>query len=131
MNVRNFKYVVVALCAALIIISYLGKGENLSARPIASEPLKIQTVSNSPLPAFLEKGKTYSFIFVANTGSDVAISPIGFTGRVEKFDTNSNWVFINHYVSKRNGKTYESKYEGYSWINMNLVFQCSEMIPSP
>ncbi len=131
MNVRKFKFVVEALCAALLIINYLGKGEILSARAMASEPLKTQTVSNSPLPAFLEKGKTYSFIFVANSGSDVASSPIGFTGRVEKFDTNSNWVFINHYVSKRNGKTYENKYEGFSWINMNLVFQCSELITSP
>jgi hypothetical protein len=67
-------------------------------------------------PSFLEKGKTYFFSF----------SGVGMAGRVEKIDAGSGWVYINHYVYKRKEIITVGKFEGYSWININLVYQITD-----
>ncbi len=87
--------------------------------------------SKTGLPSFLEQGKTYNFSFAFSLGdyNSSATPPIVITGRVEKLDGEAGWVYINHYVGERKGKVYQYKFQGYSWINMNQVYQCSEMTP--
>jgi hypothetical protein len=76
----------------------------------------------SNLPAFLEKGKTYNFN--PNTS---ATFPYTMMGKVVQLDSDAGWVYINHYVAERREKVIVYKYQGYSWINLKQVFQCSEM----
>ena len=87
--------------------------------------------SKTALPAFLEKGKTYQFTFAFSMGeySSSSTPPVRITGRVERLDADAGWVYINHYVAERKGKVFEYKFQGYSWININQVYECSEMTP--
>lgn len=105
------------------------------AHPERHERLSVQAQSNSPnvLPSFLEKGKTYTFTFVVSQGdyNVTAPFPLSITGRIEKMDSQTGWLYINHRVWVKKGKAVESKYEGYSWINFNQVFQCTEMTNIP
>jgi hypothetical protein len=74
-------------------------------------------------PSFLEKGKTYHLSFVVSYGE---WPPVTMIGRIEKLDADSGWVYINHYTDVKKGKIYEGKFEGYSWININLAYQIFE-----
>ncbi len=58
-----------------------------------------------------------------------ATPPIVITGKVEKLNAEAGRVYINHYVGARKGKVYQYKFQISSWINMNQVYQCSEMTP--
>jgi hypothetical protein len=103
-----------------------GAGERVALK---SEKQQVTTAVARPgtvIPSFLEKGKTYFFRFAYESTFQVVM-----TGRVEKIDAESGWVYINHNTYEEKGKKWEGKkwerlYEGYSWININLVYQISE-----
>jgi hypothetical protein len=120
----------ISLVSIMLIIGFL-----VSAHPESHAGLIVQAQANAPnlLPAFLEKGKTYTFTFVVSQGdyNITAPFPLSITGRIEKMDSQTGWLHINHLVWVKKGKAVESKYEGYSWINFNQVFQCTEMTKTP
>lgn len=89
----------------------------------------LETPVKAAPPPFLEVGKVYQFrvAFSIGDGSNVTA-----TGKIEKIDAGSGWVYLNHYVTTyRKGKPPESKYEGHSWINLSQVYECGEVTPAP
>lgn len=117
----------VGLVTVLLSASFLVANSSQCVNSAVKANSEVQ--SKVVLPSFLEKGKTYHFTFAFSTGEYPAAPTI--TGKVENLDVDAGWVYINHYVAERKGKVYEYKFQGYSWINMNQVYQCSEKIPGP
>lgn len=111
MKVSRVGFVVVLLSISLLLINN-NSSPNTSAKTTSNLQNKLAT------PSFLEKGKTYYFRFAFGTGEGNVI-----TGKVMNLDVETGWVLINHYVLDRS----RYKYDGYSWINLNQVYQCSEM----
>lgn len=111
---------------AIVFLSFTDSVKQLNLQANAQSAAQLNCPSL--LPSFLEKGKTYNFSFVVSQGDYNTTSPfpLSMTGRIEKIDPQSTWLYINHYVPLRKGKQVEWKYEGYSWINFSQVFQCSE-----
>lgn len=119
------------LSAGVIFLAanFLGK-VNSNAR---AESPGTQVNGPAVLPPFLEKGKTYSFSFGASLGGEYGINPVLIVGKIEKFEPNSGWVYINYlrYVNDPKKKEPGRKFEGYGWINVNQAFQCVETAVSP
>lgn len=117
------------LTIVLLCLANPGNNVNLQANAQSHG----QANCNFVLPSFLERGKTYNFTFAVSLGdyNSTATPPLTIVGKIEKLESQAGWLYINHYVTTRKGKTFESKFEGYSWINFNQVFQCSEMTINP
>ncbi len=122
MNVSRVGLVIVLMSMSLLLSS---SNDHLSYVVKANSKMQ----GKSGLPAFLEKGKTYNFYFALSQsdGSSSLTQPLAVMGKIVQLDVDAGWVYINHYVAERKEKVIMYKYQGYSWINMNQVFQCSEM----
>ena len=129
MKVRSF--LLAGLFAGVIFFAanFLGR-VNLNANAESSDS---QVNGPAGLPSFLEKGKTYSFTFGASHGGEYVTDPVTIVGKIEKFDANSSWVYINYlsYVTVPKKKVPERKFEGYGWINIHQAFQCVEIAVGP
>jgi hypothetical protein len=106
------------ISAVLILSTAIYLGRNV--RVTAQSPDNLSNSSHT-LPTFLEKGKTYTFY---GSNPENAVS-----GKVEKFDANSGWVYVNYvtYINVPKKRSFETKLiDGYCWINMNNVFSIGE-----
>jgi hypothetical protein len=106
-----------------VVLLFTLRSENMIDIRACAQTAGNQSKCNPVFPPFLETGKTYSFY--------VALPDNAVTGKVEKIDVNSGWVYVNYliYVAIPNKKReYERKYEGYGWVNMNLVYGCTEIV---
>jgi len=132
MKTNRLRLAVLIIGASFLLMN-IGERINPSVRARSGNSFNPEVQGKAAFPSFLEKGKTYNFSFAFSTGeySSSATFPVTIIGKVERIEADSGWVYINHYVTKRKGKAFESKFEGYSWININQVYQCSEMTLNP
>ncbi len=124
----------VLLVSIFLFVVNVGERANFSVGARSADvPISHANIKAS-LPSFLEKGKTYIFTFAVSLGdyNSHVTNPITMVGKIEKLDTDSGWVYINHYVTiYQKGKLIDSRFEGYSWINTNHVFQITEKTINP
>ena len=122
MKAKHIGFFTLLLCAIFLLTS---SNERVASTVIANA----EEQGNSDLPAFIEKGKTYNFNFAFSIGdpNTSATFPYTMRGKVVQLDSAAGWVYINHYVAERREKVIVYKYQGYSWINLKQVFQCSEI----
>lgn len=122
MKAKQLGFFTLLLCAIFLLTS---SNERVASTVIANAEVQ----GKSALPAFLEKGKTYNFNFAFSTSdpNTSATFPYTMMGKVVQLDAEAGWVYINHYIAERREQVIVYKYQGYSWINLKQVFQCSEM----
>src|SRR5262245_52558660 len=101
----------------VLVIATIGSKSYLKASAKSTDAQS----TGGALPSFLEKGKTYTFSFAASSGSEYGTNPVTVAGKIEKFDGNSGWIYINYltFVTTPKKKQLERRFEGYGWINVN------------
>jgi hypothetical protein len=83
-------FMLATFVSLLLFAANFGSESNLRERAKSTDT---QSKGLTEQPSFLEKGKTYSFTFGASLGGPYGTNPLTITGRIEKFDVNSSWVY--------------------------------------
>ena len=113
----------VLLIGACFLPVNIGRRHYFQSQSVHASSTIPNPTDKANIPSFLMVGKTYQFSFAVHSEYTSYVTRVG---KVEKIDPDSGWVYIAHFVTVGKGKLSKDVFQGNSWINMNLVFECFE-----